>query len=332
MKLAFRVVRRTLGALGILSALGGCASAPERIEMARTTVAVEDAEIDADPFALLPGGAVGWGRVDLRKLGGVEYANQLYAVLDEQLPVPRESGFVFARDVDLVGSAAYGAVGFDVLSVLVGRFDKDALEAFLASRSELAGQPLVVGRYAGRNVFVRGGASLSVLTDRTAIVGTELGVRRALERIEEGRLKRSTPAWFDELLRNEKASLAIGLDLDAQVIPSVLRTRLDFLEGLRAARLLGNFEAPGLNLAGTLTYDKPKTASDAAASILEKAEQLRRAELLLLVLRMPRPFRRVEASAGGRDTQIALEVEGRAISIALERRAELASGLAGFER
>ncbi len=59
---------------------------------------------------------------------------------------------------------------------------------------------------------------------------------------------------------SQRADFTVGVDLDAQPVPATLRTRLTFLEGLRAARILGNFQPPGMNVAGTLTYDRPESA------------------------------------------------------------------------
>jgi hypothetical protein len=91
----------------------------------------------------------------------------------------------------------------------------------------------------------------------------------------------------------------------------VVRTRLTFLEGLRAGRLLGNFADPGLNLAGTLTYDSPETASRAATTITEQNESLRRVDAVSAILGIPRLLRRLEARPTGKDTQLVLEMDAR---------------------
>jgi len=189
-----------------------------------------------------------------------------------------------------------------------------------------------VARFAGREHILRDGLAFAPLTPRTAVVGTLLGVRRVLERIEEGRLTDSLPEWFHELRKAPDATLSLGVDLDAQPVPATLRTRIDFLHGLRAARLLGNFREPGLNLAGALTYDEPQAAVNAEKRLLAHEAELRRASLLLSVLSMPRPLRRLTARAKGKDTQVAAELDGTALRILLDvllREPERFTGLLG---
>src|SRR5690606_21276088 len=125
---------------------------------------------------------------------------------------------------------------------------------------------------------------MSILTDRTLVFGTQLGVRRVLERVEEGRLKREVPTWFETLLSEKAASFQLGIDLDAQPIPATLGEKMPFMKGLRAARLLGNFRDPGMNLAGTLTYKAPIEASEAATVLNNLDEDLERYDLVLRAL------------------------------------------------
>jgi len=255
------------------------------------------------------------------------FAEEARAFWLDHLPVSRSVTIDPTKDVERIRLGVYATVGADVAMVVTGNFEPAQISEALA-KDPLArhGKTVVRTRFAGFDVFVLDAMALVPLTKRTLVLGTEIGVRRVLERVESGRLARPLPGWFEKLLERS-APLALGVDLDAQPVPAVVRTRLSFLAGLRAARLLGNFESPGLNLAGSLTYDRPDTALAAAADIEAKAASLDKYALLMGVLGIPRPLRRVRAEAVGQDAQVVVEVEGRAIAMLMARSKELTGAM-----
>ena len=64
------------------------------------------------------------------------------------------------------------------------------------------------------------------------------------------------------------------------VAASVGMVPLAWVKGLKAARLVGNFKDPGLNIAATLTYPDPNAAKDNADQVKKTASM---ASLLALV-------------------------------------------------
>lgn len=300
----------------------GCASTPEVVQKTTRKPAAA-AAIDADPWALLPRGAVAWADLDATAAFAAPFAEEARAFWLDHLPVSRSVTIDPQKDVDRIRLGVYATVGADVAMIVSGRFEPKQIVAALA-QEPLArhGKPIVRTRFAGFDMFVLEPLALVPLTERTLVLGTEIGVRRVLERVESGRLTPPLPSWFEKMLESS-APLTIGVDLDAQPVPAVIRTRLAFLEGLRAGRLLGNFESPGLNLAGSLTYDRPDTAVRAAADIEAQAAALDKYALLMSVLGIPRPLRRVRAQAVGQDAQVVVEVEARAIAMVMARSKEL---------
>lgn len=314
--------RQGLTIVALAWATLACA-APQEVIRESTRTPATAAQIDADPWALLPRGAVAWGDVDSRAAFASSFGQEARAFWQDRLPVSRGIVIDPERDVDRIRLGVYATVGSDVAMIVSGRFSKaQILDAFAKDPVARHGKTITRTKFAGFDMLVLEGLALVPLTEHTLILGTEIGVRRVLERVESGRLVRPLPPWFEKMLQSQ-APVAFGVDLDAQPVPAVVRTRLAFLEGLRAARLLGNFDSPGLNLAGALTYDRPDTAQAAAADIEAQAAALEKYALLMSVLRIPRPLRRVQAQAVGQDAQVAVEVEGRAIAVLLARAEEL---------
>ncbi|HSC89666.1 MAG TPA: hypothetical protein VLC09_20430 [Polyangiaceae bacterium] len=305
-------------------ALPGCAAPPEQIVLTAAGRGAPDADVDGDPWRLLPGGAVAWVWLDAKALAAASFGTEANQVLVEHLPLSSKGDFNLGSDVDQVVLGMYATAGADAVAVARGRFDREGIAAAIAADPTARnGRPIQVNSFAGRKVYVTDGWAMVPVTKQTLVFGSEVGVRRVLERIEEGRLLRSLPSWYEQMLAQKTAALVLGVDLDAQPVPSVLRTKLAFLEGMRAGRLLGNFSDPGMHLAGTLTYDSPESAVRASAALEAQAAALRRAEMLLAMLKMPRPIRSLETRATGKDTQVTVAVDGRAIAMLLTQTDEV---------
>lgn len=305
---------------GVVSALAGCKSSPELIVETGAGRQATPAEIDEDPWALLPGGAIALAQVNAQELVGASYGSEVVTLLRDHLPLARDAGLDLEKDIDQVVLGVYATAGSDVAAVATGRFRKERIvEAIRRDPVAVHGREIRINEFAGFEVYVVDFAAMVPLTENTLVFGSEIGIRRVLERIEEGRLERSLPPWYERMLQQQKAHFALGIDLDAQPVPAALRTRLAFLKGLRAGRLLGNFEEPGLNVAGTLTYDRPDSAKNAVRYIQEQEKMLSRASVLMRMLKMPRPIDRLEARAVDKEAQVAAEIEGRAIAAILMR-------------
>lgn len=302
-----------LGSFACLAA--ACRPPEERIEFATDRPRPTAEQIDEDPFRLLPPGAVAWWHSNAG-LFASDFDDPVVEFFDTWMPFVRGGGIDLRKDVESLSGAVYASVANDVAFVCRGRFDPAAVEGKVAQMPKDAA--VTTTQFAGVTLYVSDQVGMAVLTERTLILGTQLGVRRVLELVEEGRVQRSTPEWFDALLLEEAADFQFGMDLDAQPVPAVLRTRLEFLNHLRAARLLGNYRPPGLNLAGTLSFDTPEGGENAAQELNQAARNLERYELLMTALSIPRIIHAIDAKSTGRDTQVAAELDGQAIAQLLQ--------------
>lgn len=283
--------------------------------------------IDGDPIALLPGNPVGALTLDAKALFASEFGKRLLAITQARSPMPAEAGFDPARDLERIYAGVYSMQGADVAGVAVGRFEPAKIaEAARANPKTAAGSPITETRYAGRSLYLSSGLGFSPLTSKTTLFGTEPGMRRALDRIEEGRVRRRLPKWMVTLLEEPTAPIVAGADLEAQPVSSAIREQVAFVDGLRTASLVGNFQPPGLNLAGTLTYESDAAAARGAENLKKLHATLSSAGFLMALVGIPQPLRNLEAVAREKEARFVLGVDAAAIAVLLEKaQAYLAS-------
>ncbi|HEX8795396.1 MAG TPA: hypothetical protein VF765_30815 [Polyangiaceae bacterium] len=224
-------------------------------------------DLDSDPLALLPGSAVVVANVDARSLrDSTTVGPQLGAIADRLVPLGDDAGFQASRDVDRVVLASYATGGIDVAAVVSGRFDPAKLDAATKTKS---GAAITTTMYAGRATHAAGGGVWCVLTEKTVVAGTSEAVRHVLDKLKTGKIERAEPPWVIETLQTPGAELAVAGDFASQplVAASIGAVRLPWLEGLHTARIIGNFQKPGMNVAATLSYGDAQQASSAADGV-----------------------------------------------------------------
>jgi hypothetical protein len=229
---------------------------------------VDAADIDRDPVAVLPGGVVVFGTLDGTAMFQSAYGADVSSVMTNVLPLGAESNFVPSRDVQRVMGGAYAMQGADFCFVVQGNFDVDAIQRAAAARTPtVAGVPMVRSRYAESDLYTVGNLGFTVLTSHTVLSGNETGMRRALDRLRFGKLERSVPAWMMDLAKTPGAAFTIAADLSSQAIAEATVRQVPFLAGMKLVRVIGNFQPPGVNVAGTLSYADADSASRAAPAM-----------------------------------------------------------------
>jgi hypothetical protein len=312
--------RRLLGAtLGGLAALA-CAHKQDVVVKTGEDKKFSEAQIDADPVPLLPGDAIGVLSIDAQALYRSQFGDQVRAVVEKRLPLPPSAGFDPKRDLDHAWIGFYSMQGADVAGVAVGRFDRQKIETAADGAEPTAlGVPVVKTSYAGRTLYTAGTVGFSVLTAKTALVGNDTGMRRALDRIQEGRAKRQLPEYMEKLLASSKAPIVGGFDFTSSPLPDATRQELTFLKGVKTLSLVGNFDDPGLNLAGTLTYEDADAAQRGAQNLVALRQLVERYATFLALLGIGQPVRRLEAEPKDKDVAFVLAVDGAAVAALLDR-------------
>ena len=223
-----------------------------------------------DALALLPGNAIAAGTIDGRAFFGSQtFGADLAKVVEKYIPIGPEAGFQASRDVDRVTFASYSYQGIDVAAIVIGRFDSAKIKLVASSQTPTkGGTPLVASQYSGHDVYTVSNVGFTLLSDTRAIVGTEQGIRRVLERIKDKRVKRDIAPWMISTIETPGAAMALAGDFATQPIPQELTKQvpMPFMNGLKAVRVVATFK-DGVQLAGSMTYPDAQAAETASQSV-----------------------------------------------------------------
>lgn len=295
-----------------LSALSlwGCADSADVIIKTVAGEEITAADIDAAPASLLPAAPLGLVHVTAAPVFQSYLGQAALKMTEARLPVPAAANFLPTRDLQEMFIGFYAMAGVDFVGVAIGTFDVPAIQrAAQASAVTPLGTPLVATQYTGRTLYTSGNIGFVTLTSRTVLFGDETGMRRALDRIEAGIFRDEIPPASRQLLATPGAPMAAVFDVAGDPTVSAAAATYPFLSGLTAARLLGNFEAPGLNVVGTLTYATDAGAASGAQSIQQLGAVASAASLLGAVLGMPQPLRKLDARPTGRNLELAMSAD-----------------------
>jgi hypothetical protein len=245
--------------LAALAAGSGCGNGAASAESAK-------ADLDSDPLALLPPAAVFVARLDARAIYASKGAGAPIAgLIDAFLPLGDDAGMHPSKDIDGIVVGGYGLTGPDVVAVMQGQFDPEAIER---TRQTRTGAGIAKGRYDGFTTYDLGSCLLAPLTHRTMIAGTPDGLRRALNRVQDGKFEPPAP-WIRDALTANWAKVALAGDFASQPLSaaSVGPVRVPWLQGMRAVQVLADFEPPGLKVSARLSYAGPDQAQTAAQGL-----------------------------------------------------------------
>ena len=315
---------RVLGVAAALVASPGCGASDDKIAKTGADKKLSDAQIDADPVALLPGSAVGVAYLDARKLFASPFGARILLVMERRMPLPPSAGFDPKRDLEAVWVGAYSMQGADVAGVAIGTFDRQKIEAAAdGTQKTPLGVPVTKSTYSGHALYTAGETGFTVLTSKVALFGNDVGVRRAIDRVEEGRAKKQLPKYMQELLATPNAPLVMAGDLTSNPVPAAAKDELTFTEGLETLAVVGNFEDPGVNLAGTLSYGDAPAAQRGSQNLLALRSTLERYAPFLALLGIPQPIRRLEAQPKEKTVGLVMAVDGAAVAVLLDKAQEL---------
>jgi hypothetical protein len=314
--------------LGASLALFGCPKKDDVIVHTGQGKEKTAVEIDSDPQALLPAGAVTLGVLDAQALFNSQFGDKLLELAKRRLPVPPSAGFEPKRDLTRVYFGVYSMQGADVAGVAIGTFDPKKIEAAADGvQTTPQGVPVTKTTYAGRALYTAESVGFTVLTTRTALFGNQTGIRRALDRIQGGTAKRELPGWAGKVLDQTSAPFAFASNLKDNPVPNALRSKLPFLDKVETVSVVGNFAPPGVNLAGTLVYPDEETARIGAGKVAETRSMLDAYTPILALLGIPQPVRKLQAEAVGKEGHFVAGLDAVAVGSLLSRADDLIGAL-----
>ena len=126
--------------------------------------------------------------------------------------------------------------------------------------------------------------------------GNETGIRRGLDRLEAGRVKVELAPQIESFMRAPGAPFAFGSDAEYDPQVSAFTSQLPFLKGMSMMRAVGNFDSPGVNIAGTLTYKDGAQAEQGAASLQGLQQHLAAYGFLASVIGLAQPIQQMQVS------------------------------------
>jgi hypothetical protein len=294
-----------------------CGGGREVILRTAAGIEVTAEDIDREPLWLLPPGGIGWLHVEVAPAAASELGRFLLADLEARFPMPQAAGFSFERDVTRLSVTTYSMQGLDFAGVASGHFDAQRIEkTALAYAAGSLAPPLARSEYGGRSLFTTASIGFTILTPQTALFGNETGIRRCLDRISESRVADDLPAWVKELLMTPNATFSVGVDLQSNPLTAALTGRLTALRGASMARGVGNFDPPGINIAGSVGHPDHEAARTTAAALLQAGGSL---NIYGRLFGLGQPIRKLETQAVGSDTQVVLAVDGAAVRVLMEK-------------
>lgn len=319
--------RELLAGVAGIALSGACSRKDDVIVKTGADKRLTEADIDADPVRLLPAAAVGVLYVDARSLFASRFGDKLHTIAQKRAPLPAAAGFDAKRDLEKVWLGFYSMQGADAAGVALGSFDRAKIEAAAdGTATTPLGHKVTKTTYANRSLYTAGSVGFSILTAKTALCGNDTGMRRALDRMEEGRARRQLPPNMEKLFLEPKTPIVAAADLTSSPLPDAARRELPFLDGVKTLSLVGNFEEPGLNLAGTLTYADEEAAGRGAQNVAALRATLERYATFMALLGIAQPIKKLEAQAKGADVAFVVAVDGVAVGALLDRFGDMLTG------
>ena len=216
--------------------------------------------VDADAIALMPFGAVAVASLDAHTIANSTLGGDLLALGERLVPFAAQVDFQVKRDFDHAYCGMYSFSGADVGCVLTGTFHPDKLEAAAGKGIQSPFGVVVMSTYAGRKLYTVANVGFTMLSERTALSGSEAAIRRMLDRIQAGTVKRELAPWMNDWIADKSYPVLIASDVTRQSFGKTVTTYLPWVDGVQYFRARGRFNPDGgFGVSGSLTYpDAPK--------------------------------------------------------------------------
>lgn len=266
-------------------------------------------DVDADPAALLPYGSVLVANLDAKQITNGTLGGDVAALTERLVPFASQIDFQAKRDLDRVWIGMYSFSGADLLGVLSGSFHADKIEAAAQKGLNTPFGLVVASTYANRRIYTVANVGFTVLSDRTALVGSEAAMRRALDRIAAGTVKREFAPWMGDWANQSGYPVLVASDVTKQSFGKTVTGFLPWVNGVEYVRVRGRFNPDtSFGVSGALTYPDAQKAQQAASGFDSMKNSL--AVLAMFKAIGIKPFVRTAiVNAAGNDMQFRMVLD-----------------------
>jgi hypothetical protein len=307
---AFTRIAAVGALLAPISTIAACAGPERQTPVVAPTLPTRPVvDVDADPVALLPSGPLGAAYVDGHAFATSTNGGDLLAIADRLMPFARDIDFDVKRDLAGVWIAGYSFTGADVVAVVTGTFKPDKIEAAAQKGLKTPFGIAVGSSYAGHKIYTVANFGFTSLSAKTALVGSEPAIRRALDRIQAGTVKRELDGWLGDWVVQPGYPLTFAGDVSRQSPGKTVTSMLPWIDGMKYVRGRARFNADGsLGMSGSLTFPdaaKAKAAADGLGGLGHSMMTM----AALKAFGIDPLFRKLECTPSGSDAQFATVVD-----------------------
>ncbi len=261
---------RALSLLLSLTALGFVAGCPK----SQGTFVVGPApvgapvDVDGDAASLMPAGTLMAGYLAVGQIANSSVGGDVLAISEKMLPFAAQIDFQVKRDLDHAYIGLYSFSGSDWFTVMRGSFKPDKIEAAAQQGLNTPYGTVVASTYAGRKLYTVANNGFCVLSPKTALFGTEAAIRRALDRIQAGTVKREMAPWMADWVSQPGYAVLIASDVNKQSFGKTATSYMPWIQGVQYVRVRGRFNPDGsFGASGALTYPDEAKAQAAAQGL-----------------------------------------------------------------
>ncbi len=225
-------------------------------------------DVDADAISLLPFGAVAVGSLDAHSIANSTLGGDLVGLGEKLVPFSAQIDFQVKRDLDHAYCGMYSFSGADVLCVMTGTFHPEKLEAAAGKGISTPFGVVVTSTYANRKLYTVANVGFTMLSEHTTLAGSEAAMRRALDRIQAGTVKRELAPWMGEFITDKTYPILLASDVTKQSFGKTVTSYLPWIEGVQYVRARGKFTPDGgVGISGTLSYPDAAKAQSSASGL-----------------------------------------------------------------
>ena len=145
------------------------------------------------------------------------------------------------------------------------------------------------------------------------LVGTEAAIRRALDRIQAGTIKREIAPWMSDWVNQTGYPVLVASDVTKQSFGKTVTNLIPWIEGVQYVRVRGRFNPDGsFGMSGALTYpdaNKAQASSNGMQGMVKSFGLM----AVLKVIGIDPLVRNLTVTPGGKDVDFQTVIDEKSL-------------------